>query len=986
MVRSSLAAAIAVSVSLTSALAAESEPPLTHEVYDSWNFLRGSDISSDGEWALFTVAPGDGDATVVVRSTGGPTEHEFLRGTRAAFTRDAMHAVMLVEPDEEVLEQQKKDKVKLNERDKNALHVLELASGDIIRVERVRSFELPSEAGGVIAFLHEKPLPEKKEEKKEGEEEKEEQAETKPEAQPEPAEKKPKEPAEQKPEQSEESEEKDDEKKKPKKKKPGTELVLHRLGDGSQSKFPNAVEYEFSENGQRLAFATSAEAEEDDGVFVVDVVSGEVTQVVSGRGHYKSLAWTEDGAQLAFLSDRDDYEAEDPAWNLWHWAAGNDEAAVVAAEGSAGVPKGWWIADNRAPSFSDSGARLFFGTQPRPEPEPEKDEEAEDDDEPEVRVDVWHWQDARMMPQQLLRANDERNRAYDAMLSTADLSIMQLENEAMPSVNVGSDGDAHVAVANTDVPYSIIDSWESPGYVDVILIDLETGERHTVAEKFLGFGAQLSPESKYLTWWDGTAKHYFGLAVEDVLTGSELEPVNLTSHLPHAVHNELHDSPRIPNPYGAAGWTKDDAAVLVYDRYDVWAIDPSGFWSGAAVTDGYGRESGIRFRYLDVDPDEDAIDANGPLFLTAFHLKEKSEGVFRDSVRGTRKPRELLMLDENIGAIEVAKDDDRVIMTRERFDVPTDLWASDLGFERFRRLSNVNPQTEEYNWGTSEIHEWISADGVPLQGILNKPEDFDPDKKYPMIVYFYERLSDRLHNYVEPAPARASINVSYYVSNGYVVFQPDIPYREGFPGRSAESAIMPGVTSVLALGFVDPDRVGVQGHSWGGYQALHLITVTDMFAAAEAGAPVSNMTSAYGGIRWASGLVRQFQYERTQSRIGGSLWEKPSHYIENSPLFRADEIDTPLLMMHNDKDGAVPWYQGIEIFAAMRRLGKPAWMLNYNGEAHGLRRRHNQKDWSVRMQQFFDHYLKDAPPPEWLVNGVPAVKKGKTLGLELLRE
>jgi dipeptidyl aminopeptidase/acylaminoacyl peptidase len=270
--------------------------------------------------------------------------------------------------------------------------------------------------------------------------------------------------------------------------------------------------------------------------------------------------------------------------------------------------------------------------------------------------------------------------------------------------------------------------------------------------------------------------------------------------------------------------------------------------------------------------------------------------------------------------------------------------------------------------------------------VLYKPEGFDPSRKYPMMVYFYERLSDNLHNYVIPAAGSSSINISFYVSRGYLVFTPDIPYEIGYPGESALKAVVPGVLSLVDEGFVDEDAIGVQGHSWGGYQIAYLVTKTNVFKAAEAGAPVANMTSAYGGIRWGTGMSRMFQYEKTQSRLGGSLWETPVRYIENSPLFWADKVETPVLMMHNDEDGAVPWYQGIEYFVALRRLNKPVWMLNYNGEDHGLRQEHNQKDWAIRMQQFFDHYLKGDPAPVWMTEGVPAILKGWTLGLELVTE
>ena len=269
--------------------------------------------------------------------------------------------------------------------------------------------------------------------------------------------------------------------------------------------------------------------------------------------------------------------------------------------------------------------------------------------------------------------------------------------------------------------------------------------------------------------------------------------------------------------------------------------------------------------------------------------------------------------------------------------------------------------------------------------MIFKPENFDPTKKYPMIAYFYEKDSDLLHLFRNPAPSASTINIPLFVSQGYIVFNPDIPYKVGYPGESAISAIVSGVNAVVDRGYVDPKRIGIQGQSWGGYQVAYMVTETNMFAAAGAGAPVSNMFSAYGGIRYGSGLVRQFQYERQQSRIGGTPWNSFLRYVENSPLFHADKVETPLLMMHNDRDGAVPWTQGVEYFTALRRLNKPVWLLNYNNEDHNLVQRKNRKDLSIRLSQFFDHYLKDAPAPEWMVKGLPAVDKGRTMGTELVK-
>jgi dipeptidyl aminopeptidase/acylaminoacyl peptidase len=324
-----------------------------------------------------------------------------------------------------------------------------------------------------------------------------------------------------------------------------------------------------------------------------------------------------------------------------------------------------------------------------------------------------------------------------------------------------------------------------------------------------------------------------------------------------------------------------------------------------------------------------------------------------------------------------------LVYTTESFQRFPDLLLSDLSFASSKQISTANPQQSDYSWGTAELMTWTSLDGDELEGLLFKPENFDPNRKYPMIVNFYERSSTELHDHIYPKPERSTINYALYASNGYVIFNPDVHYRIGYPGESCYNSVIPGVTKLIDAGFIDMDRIGVQGHSWGGYQIAYLVTKTDMFAAAEAGAPVPNMISAYGGIRWWTGLSRMFQYEHTQSRIGGTLWEYPLRFIENSPIFFVDKINTPLLIMHNDADGHVPWYQGIELFVAMRRLGKPSWMLNYPGEPHWPLKRQNQVDFDIRMMQYFDHFLKDAAEPRWMREGVPAVDKEVELGYEL---
>jgi dipeptidyl aminopeptidase/acylaminoacyl peptidase len=454
--------------------------------------------------------------------------------------------------------------------------------------------------------------------------------------------------------------------------------------------------------------------------------------------------------------------------------------------------------------------------------------------------------------------------------------------------------------------------------------------------------------------------------------------VNLTKAAGVNFYQEDFDSPNAPPPYGIAGWTKDDKYVLINDRFDVWQIAPDG--SGAKnLTNGAGRKDKTIFRYVRLEQPEPGgergIDPAKPLLLSAINEWTRDEGYY--SVRiGGGAPEKLISAPKAFRTPAKAKEADVVVLTESTFNEFPDLMITNSRFTDMKKVSNANPQKANLVWGNAELVRYKNTDGVQLSGILMKPENFDPTKKYPMMVYIYEKLTQNLNNFVNPAPG-TSINASYYVSNGYLVLQPDIVYTVGYPGHSALKCVLSAIQAVADKGYVDETAIGIQGHSWGGYQIAYMVTQTNRFKAAAPGAVVANMTSAYSGIRWGTGLPRQFQYEHTQSRIGGTLWEYPMRFIENSPLFQLDRVQTPILTIHNDGDTAVPWYQGIEFYLGLRRLGKEVYMFSYNGEPHGLTRRPNQKDYTVRLQQFFDHFLKGAPEPDWMVHGIPFLQKGK---------
>jgi dipeptidyl aminopeptidase/acylaminoacyl peptidase len=397
------------------------------------------------------------------------------------------------------------------------------------------------------------------------------------------------------------------------------------------------------------------------------------------------------------------------------------------------------------------------------------------------------------------------------------------------------------------------------------------------------------------------------------------------------------------------------------------------------LTQGLGRKNHLYFRYVHPemdqnDPDAKWIDSSQPLLLRAEDKETHDTGFYRVGIDGREAPQKLLMQAKSFSAPVKAKNADVFLLTASTFEEFPDLLVTDSSFRKLTKVSDANPQKSGFLWGTAELIHYRNIDGVPLAGILYKPENFDPKKKYPLLVYIYEKLSQNLHSFIDPRPNH-SIVPTYYVSNGYLVLEPDIVYNIGQPGQSALKCVMAAIDAVSEKGFVDEKAIGIQGHSWGGYQIAYMVTQTSRFRAAAAGAPVSDMISAYDGIRWGPGRPRQFQYEHEQSRIGGSLWQAPLRYIENSPIFGADRVTTPLLLLHNDADDAVPWYQGIEYFLALRRLGKEAYLFSYNGEPHGLRRRADQKDYTVRLQQFFDHFLKGAPAPEWMEKGIPYLER-----------
>ena len=734
--------------------------------------------------------------------------------------------------------------------------------------------------------------------------------------------------------------------------------------DGSKTfQFPTVTDFQFAKKSGMLYYTSAAEGEA--GIFTLNPEKGSPALIKEGKGVFKQTTFDEKGERLAFLycADKD---SSYKALSLW-LSEHNAPAKEIATRGNKAFPAEWVINENGMLQFSKSASRLFFGTSPEPR---QKDTTQLAENRPNVQV--WSWDEPVQYTVQNYNKEKDLKKSYQAVYNLGNGSIFQLANEELPNIQLGNEGDAALALLSTSRPYSLSSMWEARTRSDYYTVSLDNGERKQIAKADYG-RFRLSPQGKYAYWYGETDSCWYTIAL------AEGKLYRLTTPESFPAWDEENDVPDYPYAHGAAGWTANDQSLLIYDRYDIWKFDPTAATSPINLTVN-GRKEKLSYRLEQLDKEARFIDLGKPQLLKGFNETTKGYGFYNARLSAPAAPKTLLAGNYMLRSINKAKNTDDVIYTMETFQQYPDIHYSTLAFKKSVQLTHGDKQQEGFIWGTAELVSWISLDGRPLEGVIYKPANFDPNKKYPMMVNFYERNSETLYNYRMPEPHRSTIDYHLYNSNEYIIFNPDIRYVDGYPGESCYNCLMPGITMMIAKGYIDEKGIGAQGHSWGGYQVAYLATRTNLFSAIESGAPVVNMFSAYGGIRWGSGMARSFQYEHTQSRLGATPWSSPLRYLENSPLFTMDKVQTPILIMHNDADGHVPWYQGIEYFVAMKRLGKPCWLLNYTGEPHWPTNMANRIDFQRRMFQFFNHYLKNQKMPKWMSEGVPAVEQPFELG------
>jgi hypothetical protein len=964
-------AVLFVSTSTLSATTNTEKKPLTLQDMMKFKSIQNPEISEKGDWVVYNTKPDRGNGEAIAYSVNTGKTFTIARGDKSVITKDSRWVAAVVRPDAQELEKAPK-----KEKPKPGMALLDTFTGGIISVEKVKGFTFSDDSQWLVYRLS--PEEEKEKEKQKSEEKKEEKK-------------------------GKEDKEKD-------KKTPETSpLILRHLSSGKEIRIEKVGDSALDPASRYLVYSIhDPDSDGNNNGLYIRALQKNTDQEKKLHGDpkakYSNLTWSKKKSRLAFLFhknlQKDETKKEETqkdkknktyASTLMVWDGLKDKLRTAVANES--IPRGWMLPRDNKFTWTKDEDRLFFGFKPLDEyqwthPQPQQKKDTGKDKEIDLYnidallekrgVDVWHWDDPLINPNQKKQWDRYKKRVYLSIYHFPDNWFVHLTDMQVPELQVSENPD--YALGLSDVPYRKEITWDGI-YKDVYLVNLKNGTRRQILTRhetgFRPHNLSLSPLGQFVVYYKD--KHWYLYNIRLLTTR------NLTGSLGIPFYDEDHDYPSDVPGYGTAGWTEKDQSVLIYDKYDIWEFNTQ---TGEAlcVTDNQGRKNKIafripkpdRFRMEEPGPDpddreEEFYKKNQKVLVSAYSHEEKYTA-FYSAVIGKKGVIKLIDGPHRFNLLKKAKKAKLILYTRESFEEFPDLWVSNPDLQTPRKISDANPQIKNFLWGKAELVKWESLDGIPLDGVVIKPENFDQNKRYPVLVYFYRFFSDRLYSFNE-----VTINhrpcFPYYTGHGYVLFLPDIRFEIGRPGLSAAKCLVPGVQKLIATGIADPKAIALHGHSWSGYQTAFIITQTNIFAAAIAGAPVANMTSAYSGIRWGRGLARQFQYEKNQSRIGASLFEAPELYIQNSPVFFADRINTPLLIQFGDQDDAVPWYQGIELYLAMRRLNKNCIFLQYNDEPHHLKKYPNKLDYTIKMKEFLDHYLKGEPAPDWLTKGIPYRKK-----------
>jgi dienelactone hydrolase len=737
-------------------------------------------------------------------------------------------------------------------------------------------------------------------------------------------------------------------------------LLLENLLNGQQILFPSIKNYLFNSQDESILLQ-SGDSLNGASVYAliwVKLQTGNKDTIWKGDVPAFNMVFDASGKKLIFQEE--DSAKGSKSYCLYSYQSGDQKAVCLVSGSTKGMDSLEICNGNIA--ISKSGKRLFFYVNKRKQPTIIPSQQSS------LKVNIWSYEDEQLQSEKLNelgKRGSPRNLKACIDLESKIGKVILLENEGDRIFQLAPNGIGEYALACSYKGNHAEYYWRTSARYSYYLVSLEDGSRRLIQNE-MPDGENLwsfSGSGKYIIWYDGQKNDFITL---NIATG---RIANISHQIRTSMFNDeglglLHS---VTYPYGLSKWLERDTAVLIYDKFDIWRVNPDGIGNPINITGGYGRKNRIILRLSPVQAPD------GSTILEAFNDKTKSTGFFAITLNKEVIPHELTMGSFHPQRLIKAKLSAVYLIDRSNAtSFPN--WFFTRDFIRFSPITNFEPQ-KEFNWYKTELLHWKMFDGKIGEGILYIPEDFNPHKKYPVIFLYYERVAYQLNRFLFPGPSKDEINIPWFVSRGYLVFTPDIYYRPGYPGWSAYNSVVSSAKYLSKMPWVDSRHLGLQGHSFGGFETNYIVTKTNIFAAAVSAAGLSDLVSYTFGLRAYTGESNQQMTENSQIRIFAALWSHPELYIKNSPIFYVDKISTPMLIMHNENDGAVSPYQSIELFTALRRLGKQAWLLQYEDEGHAIINEDNMQDYSIRMEQFFNHYLKKDPAPKWMTKGICTTRK-----------